>query len=1443
MKCKPSLARIPYPAQKARPIWGTRIGGTATAAAIVAFAIAGAAAPQASAQNTEGQIIAAQYGQYRVPGTLQDGYVFAPAACQVSNAGQNFAAFTQGAPVRIVDGDPNSSETVVAGRVDIHACSVQLNPLHHHSPPFYLTSGTGGLQEAIIANGTGTQANTIVLDSTWYALGGSQAIIGSVQGSTKLGLVDVTQTPYVWYEWNGSNYVPVTFAGTLPSGSGLVKVTLGAGTLASSADIVSSVNISPTAQFAAALIPALPYQAPLGYTPAPDTTTVNGHPLSSNVEVSASDINTGTLPHAQLPALLSNDVPNNAANTSGNAGTATKLAAVPNPCTGPQFATGIDASGNAICGSPATGIPTLNGSTGAQTLTGAGAVSVSTVGTTTIISVAGGGISGSVGSFSQYQDAYGPNTGSSTAVGPNPNSWSLPSGLSSAQLNAILGALPGGNVLHINGPEPQFQNLSNGQVQDNRPGAQPWSVTNSGAACNAVLAFATVTAGSNVINMNSGYNFASIDAGDSGTNLGAKWISMVGLVSGIPTRFDAYITGVNNSIQATLSANSPFSASDYSVTVGNDDTAQLAQAVSYAHNGDARLSFPGNANTGGVCWSRTAPLALSGTPMTGLPNGGILGGAGLDTTQGASGNLEKMQFYVDARIDATHPWNWDNNGSTTAQTPMYRPVGIMTPSSNNPLGPGWIRGSEPYGYYAYNGVASTSSGSAIMCVLTSAGSVPPVGADIIFPYLTTVLHTTVASTAGSCGTGTPITLSAAIPQTVSQAEYFWGEAPGASPSGTAVQEIATAIPATGRTFPMIVNLKNPNNPEPGAESDFAPFGLVKIDGEEFQYYRTSSYPMVSGQWLQLTSGAQNGTSAAAHSIGAAIVPLNPFEPSLPWPVTTINGAGNQTPPGAEYYPAFNIGNAAISQPVPDGTGFGGAGGFSESHIVQNSISAWPIVVANAAENPYNFQSTNSTAGMYMVPLPFNSWFMRNNIAGPQFGIWEGGASQNNHDYIGLPTADTDVFDSNHISVGYAVGLVGGGTLGFTNNQLFSQNGPPNSGWYPFTPASGSGGAVCLDIIADGPDDTVGLGQGQYSWGSEVFDAQISGNNYCEAENPVGPGNLVTTQPIDTLDFNSTTWNGFSDMAGGTVYLGGTANHISGGPFTNGPTLPLIIDGSNETVDFVSTASVNVNAISNTWGTSPILAWGPNNRVTSPNASGGDGRMSWGNNTPIVDGQTNEFAATGNLTAPYVNSQGGFFTADMLNPVGHAGSAIGWTFDGTSMMQSYAGCAAPTGVNTVACSLFFNGRSGQATFIGPGQEMAAGKYIWTMGLRESSGSPQTFGAYASTSCGYLDQSHTNIPITTTWTNVAVGIIDYTGTAGCALQMTINGTSTSATGIEIAYISFVPLPQNLQAQQLTLPQTTPADNTACTPGAILGSDANYIYVCTGSGTVKRAVLASY
>lgn len=65
----------------------------------------------------------------------------------------------------------------------------------------------------------------------------------------------------------------------------------------------------------------------------PQLTTVNGHALSGNIVISASDLTTGTLPHAQLPTLLSGDIPNNAANTTGTAANVSGTPTLPNGTT------------------------------------------------------------------------------------------------------------------------------------------------------------------------------------------------------------------------------------------------------------------------------------------------------------------------------------------------------------------------------------------------------------------------------------------------------------------------------------------------------------------------------------------------------------------------------------------------------------------------------------------------------------------------------------------------------------------------------------------------------------------------------------------------------------------------------------------------------------------------------------------------------------------------------------------------------------------------------------------------------------------------------------------------------------------------------------------------------------------------------------------------------
>ena len=172
--------------------------------------------PVAHGQNVEGQPIAAQYGAWRVPGLQPDTYSFVVSACTQVVGKESFQEFQTNAPIRIVDANPALSETVTPSAVTVtpQACSITIAPVNKHSS-FYLTSATGGLQEALNAVTQNPAANTIVLTKQWYLQGGTTAMIGTVQGSTNVGLVDVTVSPYQAYAWNTtqSKYLPVSNGG------------------------------------------------------------------------------------------------------------------------------------------------------------------------------------------------------------------------------------------------------------------------------------------------------------------------------------------------------------------------------------------------------------------------------------------------------------------------------------------------------------------------------------------------------------------------------------------------------------------------------------------------------------------------------------------------------------------------------------------------------------------------------------------------------------------------------------------------------------------------------------------------------------------------------------------------------------------------------------------------------------------------------------------------------------------------------------------------------------------------------------------------------------------------------------------------------------------------------------------------------------------------------
>lgn len=168
---------------------------------------------EVQAQNVEGQIIAAQYGEFKVASQNTGSFQFPSATCQVSGGGKNFEAFAAGRAVKIVDSNPNLTEVSTPSSAFQDPCVVNMTTSFTHVPPYYLTSGTGGLQEAITANQQGIAgANSVILNSEWYSLikpRTAATVIGSVQGNINMPLIDITTAPYNYYTWNGSQYVIV----------------------------------------------------------------------------------------------------------------------------------------------------------------------------------------------------------------------------------------------------------------------------------------------------------------------------------------------------------------------------------------------------------------------------------------------------------------------------------------------------------------------------------------------------------------------------------------------------------------------------------------------------------------------------------------------------------------------------------------------------------------------------------------------------------------------------------------------------------------------------------------------------------------------------------------------------------------------------------------------------------------------------------------------------------------------------------------------------------------------------------------------------------------------------------------------------------------------------------------------------------------------------------
>ena len=197
----------------------------------------------------------------------------------------------------------------------------------------------------------GTSAsNSLVQDLTdtyTYAKGDRLLVKYTTQASETLGNCTVS-----------FNY---SQAGT--SGSAVTSVTAST-PLASSGGLTPNITIQQASGAQAGYLASTDWttfnnkQAAIGYTPADIGSCTAGQYETGDTasgptcaQVSAANL-TGTLPHAQLPALVSGDIPNNAANTTGTAANVTGTVAIANGGTGQ---TTQQAAINALTGTQAAG--------------------------------------------------------------------------------------------------------------------------------------------------------------------------------------------------------------------------------------------------------------------------------------------------------------------------------------------------------------------------------------------------------------------------------------------------------------------------------------------------------------------------------------------------------------------------------------------------------------------------------------------------------------------------------------------------------------------------------------------------------------------------------------------------------------------------------------------------------------------------------------------------------------------------------------------------------------------------------------------------------------------------------------------------------------------------------------------------------------------------------
>jgi hypothetical protein len=181
-------------------------------------------------------VFARAYNGWNIVSQQADTYTFNGGVCNFTPSTNGnvpsffvFSGYQAGVkvyyPVAITDGGVGSTSseivTPTATSQSASSCGFSASTLHSHAT-FVLSSGTAGLQEAIVTQQQNAPDFDVILDKYWYqtvaALPGNPtpaSIIASVTGNANVSIADTTTQPWTFYSWNGTQYVATSSTGSL----------------------------------------------------------------------------------------------------------------------------------------------------------------------------------------------------------------------------------------------------------------------------------------------------------------------------------------------------------------------------------------------------------------------------------------------------------------------------------------------------------------------------------------------------------------------------------------------------------------------------------------------------------------------------------------------------------------------------------------------------------------------------------------------------------------------------------------------------------------------------------------------------------------------------------------------------------------------------------------------------------------------------------------------------------------------------------------------------------------------------------------------------------------------------------------------------------------------------------------------------------------------------